>query len=102
MNTELITKVSRAKYLHTVAKLTNRDNHEAQLLITTQGGTFKITPELIAFLSTTGLGTTTYTLDIYDNPIKVVRKQLLADCIEQYNRVMESWWLANEEINKQR
>jgi hypothetical protein len=102
MTVELIKQISKARYLHTVAKLTAKENHVAQLLLTAQGGSFRVTCELIAFLSITKLGDTTVILDIYDNPIKVDRKLLLATAIELYSSVMDSWATAVDEINKQR
>lgn len=102
MTVELIKRTAKARYLHSVAKLTAKENHQAQLLLTVQGGTFRVTCELIAFLSITKLGDTTVILDIYDNPIRVDRKLLLASAIELYNRVMDSWATAVDEINKQR
>jgi hypothetical protein len=102
MTVELIKRTAKARYLHTVAKLTAKENHIAQLLLTAQGGTFRVTHELIAFLSITKLGDTVVILDIYDNPVKVDRKLLLASAIELYNSVMNSWATAVDEINKQR
>jgi hypothetical protein len=43
MNIDTIKKTSRAKYLHSLAKLSAKENHQAQLLLTEYGGTFRIT-----------------------------------------------------------
>lgn len=102
MTVELIKRTSRARYLHTAAKLTAKENHLAQLMITTQGGTFKITPELIAFLSVETLGDRVIILDVYDNPVSVDREQLLRDAIAQYHVVMESWARTVAQINNSR
>jgi hypothetical protein len=102
MNTETIKQTSRAKYLHSLAKLTAKENHTAQLLLTAQGGTFRVTPELIAFLSIKQLGATTVVLDIFENPIEVDRTSLLKEAITLYNTVMRSWHDTVTEINKKR
>ena len=102
MNTETIKHTSRAKYLHSLAKLTAKENHTAQLLITAHGGTFRVTPELITFLSIEQLGDTTVVLDIFENPIEVNRESLLKDAITLYNTVMQSWHATVTEINKKR
>jgi hypothetical protein len=102
MNTETIKQTGRAKYLHSLAKLTAKENHTAQLLITAHGGTFRVTPELITFLSIDQLGATTVVLDIFENPIEVDRASLLKDAITLYNRVMQSWLATVTEINKKR
>jgi hypothetical protein len=102
MNTETIKQTGRAKYLHSLVKLTAKENHTAQLLITAHGGTFRVTPELIAFLSIKQLGVTTVILDIFENPIEVDRAVLLKDAITLYNTVMKSWLVTVTEINKKR
>lgn len=102
MNIETIKKTSRAKYLHSLAKLTAKENHLAQLLLTVHGGTFRVTTELISFLSVESLGTTTYVLDIFENPIEVDRITMLKSCVELYSTVMQSWHTTAAEINGKR
>lgn len=102
MNTELIKKTSRTKYLHSLAKIANKENHQALLLVTLDGGTFRSSPELIAFLSIKSLGSTVILLDIYENPIKVDRVKLLDLCMTAYKSTMTSWLDSSEQINGQR
>lgn len=102
MNTELIKKTSRTKYLHSLAKIANKENHEALLLVTLGGGTFRSNPELIAFLSVESLGDTVILLDIYENPVKIDRLKLLDSCILAYKSTMISWLNSSEQINGQR
>ena len=102
MNIETIKKTSRAKYLHSLAKLTAKENHLAQLLLTVHGGTFRVTTELIAFLSVESLGNTTYVLDIFENPIEVDRITMLKSCVDLYSIVMQSWHTTAAEINSKR
>ena len=102
MNIETIKKTSRAKYLHSLAKLTAKENHLAQLLLTVHGGTFRVTPELIAFLSVEYLGRTVIILDIFENPIQVDRVEMLESCVDLYSSVMQSWHSTTAEINSKR
>jgi hypothetical protein len=102
MNIELIKQTSRAKYLHSLAKLSNKENHESQLLVTLNGGTFRSSPEIISFLSLSEMGDTVVLLDIYENPIKVNRLDLLEQCIQSYKNTMASWHAVSEQINQQR
>ena len=102
MNTDTIKKTSRAKYLHSLAKLTAKENHLAQLLITQSGGTFRVTPELISFLSVESLGKTVIILDIFESPIEVDRTTMLESCVELYSTVMQSWLDTTKLINSKR
>lgn len=102
MNIELIKKTSRTKYLHSLAKISAKENHESQLLIPLSGGVFRASPELIGFLSVEDLGDTVILLDIYENPINVNRLELLSLCINTYKTTMNSWFEVTEKINNQR
>ena len=102
MNTDLIKKTSRAKYLHSLAKISTKENHESLLLITLSGGIFRASPELIGFLSVENMGDVVVLLDIYENPISVNRLELLSLCISTYKLAMNSWFDTVEKINSQR
>ena len=102
MDTDLIKRTSRTRYLNQAAKLTARESHTARLILTTQGGSWQVSQELIAFLSVTALGSTIVLLDMYDNPVTVNRDQLLRECIATYTTVMKSWAATIETINEQR
>jgi len=102
MTVELIKQTSRIRYLHSVAKLSAKENHTAKLLVTLQGGTFRVTQELIAFLSVKELGEEVIILDIYDTPVSVTRIKLLELAIECYQETMQSWLTVSEEINRSR
>jgi len=102
MNIELIKQTSKTKYLHSLAKIANKEHHESLLLVTISGGTFRSSPELISFLDIESMGNTVILLDIYDNPISVDRIQLLELCITSYKTTMNSWLKCSEQINGQR
>ena len=102
MNIDTIKKTSRAKYLHSLAKLTAKENHQAQLLLTEYGGTFRVTPELIAFLSVESIGEQTIILDIFETPILIDRVAMLDKSVELYTQVMKSWLETTTEINSKR
>lgn len=102
MNIDTIKRTSKAKYLHSLAKLSAKENHVAQLLLTQYGGTFRVTTELISFLSIEHLGVKTIILDIFENPIEVDRVCMLHMCIDMYNMVMRSWLDTTNTINNRR
>ena len=101
MKPDQIKQISRARYQYQLAKLAAKENHTAQLLITTNGTTIRVTSELIAFLSV-DLGDESVVMDIYDNPVKVSRLDLLEQASTTYTQVMNSWADAVATINKQR
>jgi hypothetical protein len=102
MNTENIKQTSRAKYLHSLAILSTKENHEAQMLYTAHGGTFRVSMELISFLAVEGLGDNPIIFDIFESPVQVDRKKMLEECIKIYKRVTASWLASVMEINRQR
>ena len=101
MNVNLIKKTSRTRYLHQSAKLSAKENHQARLLLTQSGGTFRVTPELISFLSIEKFETIIL-LDIYDNPIRVNREHLFTAAASLYREVMNDWYHTVNKINNQR
>lgn len=102
MNTEQIKRAAKVKYLHTLAKETAKEKFESQLVITSQGGCWQVNQQLISFLSITKLGDQVVMLDVYENPVRVDRKKLLAECIDIYTTVMDAWLADYEEISSQR
>jgi hypothetical protein len=71
------------------------------LHVTYQGGLFRVSPELLAFLATYRY-TTMYIEDTYQNPIKVDRDEFRAICEEHYQRVMNTWHQQHEELKRLR
>lgn len=62
-----------------------------ELCLAYNGGLFKVTPELIAFLATwPGMGLM-YIEDSYGNPIQVERERFLSKLRERYEAVMHEW-----------
>ncbi len=102
MNVNLIKKTSKTRYLHQSAKLSTKENHLAKLILTTQGGSWQVNQELIAFLSVEQFGETVILLDIYDNPVRVNRQQLFNEASSLYETVMTDWYHTVNKINNQR
>jgi hypothetical protein len=101
MNVEQIKKTSKTKYLHHLARLNLREQYQARLLVTLGGGSWRVTPELISFLSSVD-DERVVLIDLYDNPCRVDRVELLNKCTETYRTVMNDWYEASELINQQR
>ena len=101
MNVEQIKQVSKTKYLHHLARLNLQERAQSKLLATQDGGTWRVTHELISFLSVIE-DEYVVLIDIYDNPCRVERAKLLVQCKETYCQVMNDWFDDAEKINKQR
>jgi len=69
------------------------------LHIAHNGGMFKITPELIAFLNSWE-DSEIFLADIYENPIKINRLEFLTLCKEQYHLVMNQWHIQHDELKR--
>lgn len=67
-----------------------REKILADLHVPYNNGMFKISPELIGFLSTWPHDDL-YLEDIYQNPIQIRREELLGLAQQQYQKVMNYW-----------
>lgn len=63
------------------------------------GGLFKVTPELLAFVATYRY-TTMYIEDTYNNPIEVDRDTFRTICEEHYQKVMNRWHQEHNELKQ--
>lgn len=90
MDTKQLLTDIKARFNHNSAKSYLKDKYESKLCVASQGGLWKITPELIMFLDNAG-SEELILLDAYENPIKVKRQELFYTVRNTYNYVMEQW-----------
>jgi hypothetical protein len=76
-----------------------REKIQTELHIAHNGGMFKITPELIAFVKDWPLDTL-YIEDVYQNPIEIDRQVFLVTAQQHYHRVMNEWHQQYAELRK--
>ena len=76
-----------------------KEKIQTDLHITHNGGMFKITPELLAFVQTWPIEEL-YMEDIYENPIQVNRQTFLVTAQQHYQTVMNRWHQQYEDIKK--
>ena len=76
-----------------------REKIQTDLHVPFNGGLFKVTPELIAFLST-WTDATLYLEDTYENPIEVQREEFLALCCAHYQQVMNIWQIQHADLKR--
>ena len=75
---------------HALYRKQLRERIQAQLVLTKNGGMFKITPELIAFVKTWPVDEL-YLEDIHGNPIKLDRQTFLVQAQQHYQTCMNAW-----------
>jgi len=78
-----------------------REKAQTDLCVPYNGGLFRASPELIAFLSVWD-NDELYLEDTYLNPIKCDRNELLSLCKAHYFKVMNSWHMQHEEVKRVR
>jgi hypothetical protein len=101
MNTDDIYDFSRARFDHAAARRVLREKYEARLIFAHQGGLFRVTPELLAFVQTWPTDEI-YLADLYDNPIRIVRQVFLVQAQQHYQEQMNAWHMEFEQLSSQR
>lgn len=82
-------------------KRTLKEKVQTDLHFTHNGGLFKVTPELLAFVKTWPVDEM-YLEDVYENPIKIDRQVFLVIAQQQYQTVMNTWHQQHEELKTKR
>ena len=76
-----------------------REKIQTDLHLAHNGGMFKITPELLAFVQTWPTEFI-YLEDVYQNPIEIEKQTFLAMAQQHYYRVMNEWHQQYAELRK--
>ena len=100
-NLEQITQQIRLATDYQTNKRILREKIQTDLHVPYNGGLFKVSPELIAFLNAWD-SDELFLEDTYQNPIKINRAEFLTLCKQQYQMVMNSWHIQHEEIKRVR
>ena len=95
---QIVTQIRQATD-YQVNKRILREKILTDLHVPYAGGLFKVTPELIAFLSTWN-SDELFLEDTYQNPIKIQRTELLELCSQHYQMVMNTWHVQHEELKR--
>jgi hypothetical protein len=76
-----------------------KEKIQTDLHMTHNGGMFKITPELLAFVQTWPVEEL-YLEDTYQNPIKIDRQVFVVSAQQHYQQVMNRWHNEYEQLKK--
>lgn len=76
-----------------------KEKIQTDLHMTHNGGMFKITPELLAFVQTWPVDEI-YLEDVYENPIQISKQIFLVTAQQHYQCVMNTWHQQYDELKK--
>jgi hypothetical protein len=80
-------------------KLILREKTQTDLHLAHNGGLFKMTPELLAFVATWPTDTM-YLEDAYQNPVEIDRPVFLVIAQQHYHKVMNQWTDQHAQLRK--
>ena len=83
-----------------INKKTLREKIQTDLHMTHNGGMFKITPELIAFVQTWPVDEL-YLEDVYENPVSIDRQVFLVTAQQHYQQVINRLHNEYEKLKKE-
>lgn len=98
--TQLVSQIKQATDYQTNKRILC-EKIQSDLHFPYNGGLFKATPNLIAFLNCWECDEIVIE-DTYQNPIKINRTELLTLCQQQYQTAMNSWHIQYEELKRAR
>jgi bifunctional DNase/RNase len=92
---------ARARFDHVTARKLLKEKYEARLLFAHNGGMFRASPELLAFVQSWPIQEL-YIADLYDNPIEVDKQVFLVKLQQHYHEQMNAWHVEHQEMNNKR
>ncbi|CAB4138027.1 hypothetical protein UFOVP328_220 [uncultured Caudovirales phage] len=102
MDTEQLISHARVRFNHATAKRILKEKYSAKMIFAHAGGMWRAGPELNNMIFTCGRMGEIVLPDLYENPVKVDSKELMAMSQERWNEQMNAWYLEYEELSKQR
>lgn len=91
--------IAESKFEQSTARLALKETIEERLFVAYNGGLFKTSVELIAFLATWP-NELLHLKDAYDRPIEVNRDELLVKMRQAYQAAMNTWHQEFAELSK--
>jgi len=101
MDTKQLITEAKARFNHNSAKVYLKDKYESKLSVADQDGLWLANIELISFL-TNSTQDRLVLLDMYSNPVKVNRVELLTKLEKTYHYVMDQWHTEWATLEKKR
>lgn len=101
MDTKTLLAEAKARFNHNSAKSYLAEKYNSKLIVAEQGGLFKADADTISFLNSFP-DHKLVVIDTFDNPVMVVRKELLYKLQDVYNSVMAEWYNEWKELENKR
>ena len=102
MDTQELVAHSRARFEHATARRVLKEKYQARMIFAYAGGMWRAGPELNNMIFTCGRMGEIVLPDLYDNPVKVDSKELMALSQERWNEQMNAWLVEHAELNQRR
>ena len=102
MDTEQLISHARSRFDHAAAKRVLKEKYQAKLIFAHAGGMWRAGPELNTMIFTCGRMGEIVLPDLYENPVKIDSKELMALSQERWNEQMNAWLVEYEELSKKR
>jgi hypothetical protein len=97
MDTKTLISEAKARFNHNSAKAQLKDKYDGKFIIAEQGGLWKATTDIIAFLNAMD-DNFVILIDNFDNPVQVNREQLLLVLKDTYQKAMLEWYKEWKEV----
>jgi hypothetical protein len=102
MDTDQLISHARSRFDHAAAKRVLKEKYQAKLIFAHAGGMWRAGPELNNMIFTCGRMGEIVLPDLYENPVRVDSKELMALSQERWNEQMNAWLVEYEELSKKR
>jgi len=102
MNTDELIAHSRSRFDHAAAKRVLKEKYQAKMTFAHAGGLWQAGPELLILLHTVKENDPVVLLDLYENPVQVIPKELVDLAQQRWQEQMTGWLLEYTETNKNR
>ena len=101
MDTKSLITEAKARFNHNSAKAYLKDKYDSKFIVAEQNGLWRANLETINFLTAT-TDAEVIIIDNFNNPVKVIRKELLDKLSTVYKTTMEEWYTEWVELEKNR
>ena len=101
MDTKSLITEAKARFNHNSAKAYLKDKYDSKFIVADQNGLWRANLETINFL-TAITDAEVIIIDNFNNPVKVIRKELLDKLSTVYKTTMEEWYTEWVELEKNR
>lgn len=101
MDTDALIAHARARFNHAAARRVLQEKYEAKMIFGYRGGMWRAGPELQTTLLTCP-NNTAVILDLYQNPVQVDTKELLALSQQRWQEQMTAWLIEYEKNSHKR